>query len=811
MSASSTATSANSSTNTSQTSIPIPKHKAPLYGALDRFSQFFVNPLFLEDTLDRELQAVDSENKKNLQSDPWRLQQLNKSTSGTQHPYHKFSTGSYKLLHDDPIGRGVKIREAFINFYKTHYSANRMKLAVLGKESLDELESWVQEFFSDVKNQDLPKLRWDGVPICSEEDIRTQTFVKPVMDQRMLDIFFPYPDEEDLYASRPGRYISHLIGHEGPGSILAYIKNKGWATSLSAGVNPICPGSAIFNVTTRLTESGLKNYREVVKVIFQYIAMVKEQPPQEWIVDEMSKLAEVDFKYRQKIPASRTVSGLSGTMQRPIPRDQLLSAQSLIRKFNPEAITLGLEALNPENFRISVVSQEFADVVDRREKWYGTEYKYEKIPADFMGEIRKAASSASNLRPAELYLPAVNEFVPQRLDVEKKEIQEPSRTPTLIRNDQNVRTWFKKDDQFWVPKANIRVCLRSPVVGVTPLVAVMGQLYKELVEDSLMEYAYDAEIAGLDYSTAALSNGFDVAVSGYNDKMPVLLEKVLVSIRDLEVRDDRFDIMKERLMRGYKNFEYQEPYTQSTSYTRYLTSETSWTTFDLLEELNSVTAEDVRQFFPQALRQMHIEVLVHGNLYKEDALHITNLVESTLKPKRLPPSQWPTRRTIELPRGSDYRYERVLRNPDNINHCVDYIIFIGDDTDRALRAKMLLLSSMGEEPVFNTLRTKEQLGYVVGSNAMVNITLAAWRILVQSEKECAYLEKRIDSFLVGFEETIRDMPQEEFEAHKVGLINKRLERLKNLNQETGRFWTHITKEGFDFELGKIRLVNCLCA
>ena len=806
LSASSTSNSTNSassSANTSTTSIPVPKNKAPLYGALDRFSQFFVNPLFLEDTLDRELQAVDSENKKNLQSDPWRLQQLNRSTSGKQHPYHKFSTGNYKLLHDDPIGRGVKIREAFIDFYKAQYSANRMKLAVIGKETLDELESWVKEFFSDVNNQDLPQLRWDGIPICSNENINTQMFVKPVMDQRMLDIFFPYPDEEDLYDSRPGRYISHLIGHEGPGSILAYIKNKGWATSLSAGASPICPGSAIFGVTTRLTESGLKNYREVVKAIFQYIAMIKEQAPQEWIVDEMSKLAEVDFKFRQKIPASRTVSGLSGTMQRPIPRDQLLSAQSLIRKFNPDAINRGLEALNPDNFRLTIVSQDYADVVDRKEKWYGTEYKYENIPSDFMEEIRQAALSSPADRPADLHFPAVNEFVPQRLDVEKKEVKDPSRVPTLIRNDTNVRTWFKKDDQFWVPKANIRVCLRSPVVGVTPLVAVMGQLYKDLVEDSLTEYAYDAEIAGLDYHTAALSNGFDVAVSGYNDKMPVLLEKVLVSMRDLEIRDDRFDIIKERMMRGYKNFEYQEPYTQSTTYTRYLTSETSWTTFELLQELDAVTAEDVRQFFPQALRQMHIEVLVHGNLYKEDALHITNLVESTLRPKRLPSSQWPTRRTIELPRGSDYRYERTLKNPDNINHCVDYLMFVGDDSDRKLRAKLLLLASVGEEPTFDTLRTKEQLGYVVGSNAMVNVTLSAWRILVQSEKDCAYLEKRIDNFLGEFEKTIRDMPQEEFEAHKVGLINKRLERLKNLNQETGRFWTHITKEGFDFELGKL--------
>lgn len=37
---------------------------SPLYGALDRFAQFFISPLFLSSTLDRELKAVDSENKK---------------------------------------------------------------------------------------------------------------------------------------------------------------------------------------------------------------------------------------------------------------------------------------------------------------------------------------------------------------------------------------------------------------------------------------------------------------------------------------------------------------------------------------------------------------------------------------------------------------------------------------------------------------------------------------------------------------------------------------------------------------------------
>ena len=114
---------------------------------------------------------MDSENKKNLQSDAWRFQQLNKSLSSKEHPFHKFSTGNYKLLRDDPVERGVKIRDEFIKFYEKHYSANRMKLVVLGQETLDELESWVQDLFKDVKNYDLPKLRWDGIPAYGEGDV----------------------------------------------------------------------------------------------------------------------------------------------------------------------------------------------------------------------------------------------------------------------------------------------------------------------------------------------------------------------------------------------------------------------------------------------------------------------------------------------------------------------------------------------------------------------------------------------------------------------------------------------------------------
>jgi len=77
------------------------------------------------------------------------------------------------------------------------------------------------------------------------------------MDTRSLEITFTYPDEEELFMYQPSRYCSHLIGHEGPGSILALLRRKGWVHSLVAGSEPTCNDAAFFKISTKLTEDGL--------------------------------------------------------------------------------------------------------------------------------------------------------------------------------------------------------------------------------------------------------------------------------------------------------------------------------------------------------------------------------------------------------------------------------------------------------------------------------------------------------------------------------------------------------------------------
>lgn len=771
---------------------------SPLYGALDRFAQFFICPLFLSSTLDRELKAVDSENKKNLQSDNWRLSQLSKSLSNPAHPYHQFATGNLETLRDEPRKRGVDIREEFVKFHSQHYSANLMKLVVLGQESLDQLESWVGELFSGVQNKDLPEKRWDGVQPYSEKEALFEVFAKPVMDSRSLDISFPFQDEESMYETQPSRYISHLIGHEGPGSILAYIKAKGWANGLSARAVSICPGSAHFVISIRLTEDGLREYQEVVKVIFEYISLIKETPPQKWIVDEVKGMAEVDFRFQEKSPASSFTSGISSVMQQPLPREWLISGTQLIRKFDSEAISKALEWLRSNNYRLTIVSQTFPGDWDQKERWYGTEYKTQRISADFEAAVRKAGESTTANRLKDLHLPHKNEFIPTKLTVDKKEVSEPLKNPKLILNNEIARTWWKKDDRFWVPKGNVFMTLRAPLVSATPANSVKSKLYCELVKDALVEYSYDAEIAGLEYGLGSYSRGIDIDVSGYSDKMSVLLEKVLVSMRDLKVEPDRFKIVKERVLRAYRNWDFQQPYRQVGDFTGWLGREKGWINEQYLTELIPLQADDISSFFPQILRQFHIEILAHGNIYKEDALRMTQLVESILKPRILPHLQWQVRRDLILPKGTDFTYRRTLADPANVNHCIEYYVFVGDVADRVLRAKLILLAQMTDEIGFDQLRTKEQLGYIVFTGARMGATTMGYRVIIQSERRTEYLEERINAFLLYFANSLDKMTQEDFERHKMSLTAKRLEKIKNLDQESGRFWGQICSEYFDY-------------
>ncbi|KAK9447853.1 Metalloenzyme, LuxS/M16 peptidase-like protein [Limtongia smithiae] len=762
-----------------------------LEGALDRFAQFFIAPLFLPDCKDREIRAVDSENKKNLQSDVWRLHQLDKALSNPDHPYSNFSTGNINTLDTEPVAKGIDVRDELLKFHDKYYSANVMKLVVLGREPLDQLESWAVEKFSGVKNSNASRPVYTGMPFTPRE-LQKQIFAKPVMDEKSLELSFLFPDQEPLFRTHPGHYYSHLIGHEGPGSILQYLKGKSWANSLSAGSYHICDGAEMFSINVDLTTEGVKNYEDVVVSIFQYLKMLQSVAPQEWIFEELRDVAAMSFRFRQKAAASSTTSRLASVMQRPLPREWLLSGQSLYREFDKVAIADSASYFTPEAFRFTLVSQQYPGVWEQKEKWYGTEYSVAAINPELIERIKAAPLNEA------LHLPAKNEFIATNFDVDKKEVAEPSKNPKLLKDIPGLRLWFKKDDTFWVPKANVKIALTNPVVNGMPDSLVKTRLFTELVTDSLSAYGYAANIAGLSYAVDLSWDGIHIDAQGYNHKLATLLTTVLQEIRDFKVNPERFAVIKERLHRDYRNMEFTVPYHQIMGITSYLFSESAWLTEEKLAELEAVTPEEVQEFSKQFMKHFNAEMLVHGNLSKEEALNLAKLLDETLVHKPLPASLEHGMRSYILPDDSKFAYKRSNKDPKNVNSCIEYYCQVGDVADRRVRCMLAILGQIGHEPAFNQLRTKEQLGYVVFSGVRTTRTLTGYRVLIQSEKTTEYLVSRIDAFLSKLGGILRDMPDETYSGHVKSLVDKKKEKLKNLTEETFRYWSHIQTGYYDF-------------
>ena len=211
--------------------------------------------MFHHDSTERELNAVDSENQKNLQSDAWRIDQLEKSTCSPTHPYSKFGTGNLQTLKIEPEKEGLNVRDELLKFHSNYYSANLMTLCLLGKENLDELQHYAVDMFSDIPNKNLPLIDFDPNPFGANFK-PTIKYVNPVKDLKSLSINWTIPDYRAEYEANPTSYLSHLIGHEGEGSLLSELKKKGWVNHLYAGSRREARGFQFFNIVLDLSDEG---------------------------------------------------------------------------------------------------------------------------------------------------------------------------------------------------------------------------------------------------------------------------------------------------------------------------------------------------------------------------------------------------------------------------------------------------------------------------------------------------------------------------------------------------------------------------
>ena len=759
--------------------LPAP-HLEPI---LDRFARFFIAPRFDPRYVERELNAVEAEFQAGLEDDRRRQLDVFKDRANPDHPWAKFAVGNRQTLFKQGL------REDLLAFYSRHYLAGNMSLAVLGRESLDELQAMVEKKFAEV-----PAGGSGRRPI--EKSLFPPTalpylvHVEPRRELRELSLSFPVPDAVSHFRNKPLYYLSQLIGHEGTGSLLSLLKARDWATGLVAGGGLRYRGGGTLDIDITLTERGVAEVEKVAAAVFGYIAELRRNGIESWRFGENQRLAELDFRFREQPVPLAQVSAASNNMHL-YPPAEILRGDYLHEHFDAALIRRFLANLRPENCFMMLLAK--GGKPTHYSRWYRTPYAIRELAVKPLHSW--PAGTASGMQ-----LPERNRFIPQQLSVlpsPPKAALAPPELPRLVHSGKSLRLWHRDNGKFPLPKADIRVRLQFPFNIASPAAEAQTVLLAVLLKDSLAEATYPALLAGIDYKIFADNRGLQFVISGYSDRQEELLLLILRGLQNFAPELSRFEAIRQEQSLALRDIRQGPPFHVLSVRLGQILSATQWDEQEVATAMNGVDLESLRAFARRVTAEMSVMMLMVGNYSADDAQRIARRVESFL-PRQPPAAKIPP--VLALGRGSaPMLWLEALPDPDTA-----VILYLqAEHENMGERAMMGLVAQLLRSDFFHQLRTERQLGYIVSNRPLPFRNTGGITFGVQSPtSDVAVLRNEISNFLQRADADLEKMSEQDFVQYRQALLDQLEQRAKNRGELTSRWWGELGLGNERFSLRK---------
>jgi insulysin len=442
--------------------------------------------------------------------------------------FFSFRSGNYETL----MQRGEPPIDELKKFREKYYTTSNMRLAIVGTSSLDSLQDSVERTFGKLQHSDEPPRR-EGVnpkaitfprehaiygpenPAFNSEQLGKYRELIPLLETRTLRVQFALPPMDDpvLQKSRPHRVISHLLGHESPGSLHQVLNDMGYLTSLSSGASIDTSDFSLFGISLSLTPKGMKEKDRVLDLIFEWIALIKKTAlDQPELVsqyhDELRQIAATNFKFRESGDSVDFCSSAAQVLfDKTAGPHELLSSGSTYDEYDPVVAKAFFERLRPDNCMITVTDSGLKK--DETGEWqveplYGATYRVQDIP---MTDLKKWESLESV--DSRLHVPELNKYIPTdfslRCDDQGAELTDSEREqarkvpPVLLHQGKNLRMFHKMDKSWRVPKTFLKLSVMSPSVYQSPKSMTLSRIYQRVLNDDLNSFVYDASLAGCNY------------------------------------------------------------------------------------------------------------------------------------------------------------------------------------------------------------------------------------------------------------------------------------------------------------------------
>jgi len=494
--------------------------------------------------------------------------------------------------------------------------------------------------------------------------------------------------------------------------------------------------------------------------------------------------------------------------------------------------------------------EESSDEVKQRqtEQWYGIDYFVSPIEPTDVASWGGTAGTKPFLDASSLRLPEPNCYIPRSLELcpdlpeearKGPRIDKEIDPPNLLLNDSlRGRLWHRLDDRYTLPKSDYTIFIANAkaehtlVEGTwqydakkTAASAILASMFNQ----ALAQATYDAHLAGLSWSLSLSTSGISLHCSGFSDRLGDLALNVLKEFLETSwITEAYYSAAKDRALRSLRTFFVSRRSDSHAVYYRDLLLDSSSEGVEAsLDATESLSLQDIVEHHAAVLQneEVFLDCLMCGNVSEKSARDFfqqsTQLLLDAREGKSVAhPSMWrpgPTENRLAPLDEVNLNFQSQNPHEENGALIMTYQSPIpsfrgkGLSSEESLEntASVRLLSHMLREPLFNELRTKQALGYIVSSYYDLALSLRPANLkdlgpqcvtidlitvaILSRKMEPAQLKVRTDEFLTKFRDILLQMPESEIESHATALSTKLLKPTQKLSTEASSHFSKIKR------------------
>ncbi|NVK24738.1 MAG: insulinase family protein [Gammaproteobacteria bacterium] len=785
----------NAWTSTEHSSYHFDIQSGYFFQALEYFAHMFVEPLFTEQAIAKEIAAIHAEYKLKLKDDSRRIQQVHKETANPLHPFTKFSVGNKHTLSDLPERPVIKELK---QFWRNEYQAQYMTLAIVSPLPTKDLKASVDKLFNQIhsptyslertQRQKNKQIFYD---LYQKTQLGKFITIQPVKELHKLNITFAMPGINGWYKDKMVSFIAHIIGYEGPGSLFEYLRQKGLVNALSAGNGISGSNFKDFNISLELTEDGEAQLEFIIKEVFAYLNQLRNQTPSDYLYQEQKRLAMVSFEYQDEIKPLKLANSLALNLQH-YPTEDILFGDYRMDGFNQQRWQQIFGYFKAENLRVTLVSKN--TFADKKAHWYHTPYAVEDFSTEQIAELNSIFESENDYQ-----FPKPNPYLTHNYVVEQADFE--GQVPMLIDSDIGNQAWFKQDVSFRSPKGYIYVGFDLPNGVKTKQEQALMRLFCDLFIDAISEQHYQAEMAGLHYNLYAHHAGITLYTSGLSNNQEHLLITLINNLLSIKFSELRFKEIKRQLIKHWQNTDANKPINQLFALLNAKLMPNTGSSVELANILEDIDFNTFSRFQTTLFESIYTDVLIYGNWNQKQATeinqHIKQALETSIRVKEL------QRDVTNFSKQGLITFDKSVQHDDTAA-----VIYIqskqpSQQLNNVEQAYFIIVSQILAPFSFNYLRSSKQLGYLAGSGYMPMCNIPGLAIYVQShnfsnEELIDHLKQCLHLFALELEK----MPEPEFESHKQAVIHQYNEVPSNMGQKSQQLWIAIGNKDKNFNQKK---------